>query len=483
MTTAFNRSRSVPTQLATKCAAFALLLAATAGVSQAQVQQAHYQASGYPGAGNSMWAAHTANYTQGPSDSWTNAYGEPVVVPVGFNGPGCCMPCGGCGPGMGCGPMGGCGMNGMPCTAAGGGPYGPGGPFGGCGPYGGMDPTVDLYGGSNVGVDQCGPHYFDFAAEFVYWKRRDTGDPDVIFATLGINDVSAGVDEGIALTTNDVDFDWEPGMRLTGRYDLGALSVIEVGYSGLFEYGAVSQLNGAGNIFTGFSNFGIGSDVDGNGVIDAGEGGEAGIGLDSTELADTARLEVLSELHNAEISFRRYWVGYNPRVTGTWLAGFRYTRLSEDLIFGTNGATGTAQFNSQTENDLTGFQAGGDVWVTVRQGCRIGAQGKAGIYNNRAESAINYTSTDLAGPRFEVVKSDHVSFIGEGNVSAVFDVLPSVSVRAGYDVLFINTVALAANNFDFDNSPFLTGATRTPSLIEESSAFYHGFHTGLEYVW
>ncbi len=75
-----------------------------------------------------------------------------------------------------------------------------------------------------------------------------------------------------------------------------------------------------------------------------------------------------------------------------------------------------------------------------------------------------------------------MSFIGEGNVSVVCDILPSWSLRAGYDVLFINTVGLAANNFDFDNSIFL-GGSRAPVVIEESSALYHGGNIGLEYVW
>lgn len=465
MTTATNHSRFALTPLAFKWSAVAALLLATAGVGQAQTQQAYYQ-----GAGNPMWAAHTANYTQGNGDSWANVYGEPVVVPAGFNGPGCCMPGGGCGPGMGCGPMMG---GGMPCTGAGCGPYGPGGPYGSS-----MDPSVDLYGSPNVGTDQCGPHYFDFAAEFLYWKRADSSDPDRIFATIGINDVSAGVDEGIALTTNDADFDWEPGMRLTGRYDLGALSLLEIGYSGLFEYGAGSTLNGANNIFTGYSNFGIGRDLDGNGTIDPGEGGESGIGLDASEAANSARLEILSELHNAEITFRRYWVSNSPRVTGTWLAGFRYTRLAEDVNFSTNGPTGQSLAAVQTENDLLGFQAGGDMWVAVRQGCRIGAQGKAGFYNNRIDIASATTRTDLGAPIIERSKGDRGAFIAEGSLSAVFDVHPSVSLKAGYDVLFINTVALGPNNVNFD----LTGS-RTPSFIEESSAFYHGFHTGLEYVW
>ncbi|WP_197528432.1 Lpg1974 family pore-forming outer membrane protein [Aeoliella mucimassa] len=438
----------------------ALILQAAA---HAQVRQAIYN-----GGDQAQPAARQANQLQQSNDSWVDAYGNPVIVPASYCGQGCAP--------MACPPGGGPGMfaGGLPCGNPGGGPYGPGGPF--CAGMG-MDPYAA--GGVNLGIDQCGPHYFDFSAEAVYWKKERSSDPTVNFATIGINDISAGVADDLLLNTDDLDFDWEPGMRLTGRYDLGAMSMLEVQYSGLYEWGAIAGLSGSDDIYSAFSNFGIGIDTTGDGNPDQAVGG---VGLSSTEQASAVELELLNELHNAEISIRRYWVGASPRVTGTWMAGFRYTRLTEDLNYGTSGTSGNAFFATGTTNDLCGFQAGGDMWMTIRQGFRVGAQGKAGIYNNRMESFATITSTQLAQPLVERVKGDRAAFITEGNVSVVFDVMPNMSLRAGYDVLFLNTVALAANNFNFDNAPLL-GGTRTPVLIEESSSLYHGANVGLEYVW
>ncbi len=456
--------------------AFFVALAVGPSVCQAQVQRAFYQSN--PARGGQ--GTQNANFLGGGTGNWMNAYGDPVVVPAGYCGPGGCGAGMRGGPGMGCGPGRGaggcniCGGGGCPCCCqAGSGPYPAGGPFGDCGPGGGIgDPSLDAYGSPNVGVDQNGPHYFDFSAEALYWQKERSGDPSVDFVKAGINGPTV-------IGTDNLDFNKEAGMRLIGRYDVGALTLLEVGYSGLFEWGSVQQVNDAGGIFfTPFSNFGVGFDTNGDGIPDQAVGGA---GLNSTEAATSVRVESLSELHNAEISFRRYWIGYHPRVTGTLLMGARYTRLTEDLNINTI-AIGSAQFATQTENNLVGFQLGGDVWIAVRQGIRIGGQGKAGIYNNRMESAANISSTDLAGPLSEFVRGDRVSFIGEGGVSMICDVLPSVSLRAGYDVLFINTVALASNNFNFDNAPFL-GGTRSPFLIEESSALYHGFHAGMEYTW
>ena len=118
--------------------------------------------------------------------------------------------------------------------------------------------------------------------------------------------------------------------------------MIEIGYSGLYEWSDRAEFQSNGfDLFSPFSDFG--NDPAG------------GIGLTETDLADFASLEYWSELHNGEISYRHYWVGYNPRVTGTWLAGFRYTRMSEDFFYATSTQTGSYLSQIKTENDLAGF--------------------------------------------------------------------------------------------------------------------------------
>jgi hypothetical protein len=410
--------------------AVAAAIVACPSAGLAQVQQAYFQ-PGSPVAGS---AVQNANYHQGGSGELMTAYGDSVVIPAGFH-------------------QGGPAMGGYAEECS---PYGTGYP----------DPSLDLYGMPNYAVDQSGPHYFDFSVEALYWARVDTAEPDLPFVTQGI-----GGD--VMLSTSDLSFDEEAGVRLVGRYDIGPVSMIEVGYSGLYEWSDRAEFQSdALDLFTPYSDFG--------------EDPPSGIGLPATELTDFASLEYWSELHNAEISYRHYWVGWSPRVTGTWLGGFRYTRLAEDFFFGTSSPTSGSLTQIQTENDLAGFQAGGDMWVTVRQGIRIGAQGKAGLYNNRAEQNTHITTQFNGIPtleRREVAKGDRFAFLTEGNVSVVADITPSVSLRAGYDVLFINTVALAPNNFNADNQVFLSGTPRNAILVEESSVLYHGANVGFEYVW
>ena len=99
------------------------------------------------------------------------------------------------------------------------------------------------------------------------------------------------------------------------------------------------------------------------------------------------------------------------------------------------------EYNEDCDNNLAGFQTGGDIWISLCQGLRIGTEGKVGIYNNhsRLTNRISTTPQDVQPPTlFEEFKDDHVAFIGEGSVDLVADILPSLSLRVGYEVLFLN---------------------------------------------
>ena len=208
--------------------------------------------------------------------------------------------------------------------------------------------------------------------------------------------------------------------------------------------------------------------------------------MPQTERSLRHSISMESQLQSAELSYRRYWVGYIPRVSGTLLAGFRYTRLNEEFNFNTIGEA-ALDYTTETDNHFAGFQAGGDVWISLAQGMRIGAEGKAGIYNNHlsVDTAIVPTPF-VAGPPtlFEEFDENKVAFIGEFSADIVIDLLPSWSLRAGYEAMWLNSLALAGENFN-TASPFgLPGQTPgVPFLADDGEALYHGWHLGTEYVW
>ena len=292
---------------------------------QNQMQQAQRMSMPASPLAGGMPAAH--------GDAFMDAHGNPIVMPASY--------CQGC--------PGGC-------------------PSGACGCENGM--AIDFGGYSEP--DQCGPHYFDVSADVVYMKGDDlfAGVPAFTSQGVGLNapkylDPAQSYDE------------YEPGWRIAARLDLGPLSVFEATYMGLYDIRFNDQVLSVDvtnpstdfQLFSMFSQYGTGTLIPG---IDDGR---------------VHRLNFESDLQSTEISYRRYWVGASPRVSGTFLLGARYLRLTDGLVFSAEGLVGSSVENGvriwSGENDLVGFQFGGDGWICLRQGLRLGGEAKAGIYNNR----------------------------------------------------------------------------------------------------
>ena len=411
----------------------------------------------------------------GGSNPYVDAHGNPVVVPAGFNA----ATSGG----------GGLGHHGHgQCADGSCGPYGddccdPCNPYGmmgeGQGRYGIVERVFDRIAYACLGGDQRGPHYFDVRAEAVYLERDETFGPNIDFTSRNIADPVAG--PFVVLSSSDLQYDEETGFRIVGRYDICPLSVFEYSYMGIysFEDSAAVEIENPNDplsdrFFSLFSDFGL------NPVMPEDD-------MPQTERAIFHQISIESQLQTAELTYRRYWVGFLPRISGTLLAGFRYTRLNEEFEFNTVGETlQTFSYTTETDNHLAGFQAGGDIWISLLQGMRIGAEGKAGIYNNRLSVDTNIATSPPATPP-ELSESDDenkVAFLGEASADIVIDILPSSSLRAGYEVLWINSLALAGDNFN-TSSPFDVGAglPRVPFLDDDGEVFYHGAHAGIEYVW
>lgn len=406
---------------------------------------------------------------------YVNAHGESVVMPAGYYEA--------CSSGECYGDGGYYDAGGPACACDSPMNYGPGG-F--AGPYpmgaGGTDPPVgyDLMNDSGMAgymVDQRGPYYFDLRAEAVYMTPDVTFGRDVDFTIFNLNGP-------IVLSSRDLDYDWETGFRVLGRFDVCPMAVIEFGYMGIYDFESRASFtdpnpadiaNGTGNLYSLFSEFGT---------------NPAGVAVANGPMAETERsitqsISIDSDLQTAEMTYRRYWVGFLPRVSGTVLAGFRYTGLKENFVFSTAGEA-AMDYAVHADNDLAGFQTGGDMWIGLAQGLRVGAEGKVGIYNNHYTLQNTITTTPIDGPPSLAERFDdnEVAFISEASVDVVADILPSWSIRAGYEILYLNSVVLAGDNFNTASPYGLAGQDpRVPFVAEQGHQFYHGGHVGLEFVW
>jgi hypothetical protein len=366
-------------------------------------------------------------------------------------------------------------------------------PYPGCTPMGagGTDPPIgyDLMNDAGIQgdlVDQRGPHYWDIRAETVWLQRDKSFDRNIDFTAQNVGGP-------VVLSTRQLDIeDPQWGFRVMGRYDICPLSVVEFGYMGIFDWeDKASVTDPTNNLFSLFSRPAPGTGLFGVSPV--------GVNLPGgpnpfTERAHAQSIELQSNLQTAEVSYRRYWLGYWPRVSGTLLAGFRYTRVDENFVFSSQGSEPFSQNNPQlaaldykedAENNLAGFQGGGDIWISLCQGIRLGSEAKAGIYDNhyRLANRISTVPYAIQPPAlFEEFRKDQPAFISEGSVDFVADLFPSLSFRIGYEVLFLDNLVLAGDNFN-QTSPYGNQGPRVPFVDDSGQLLYHGGHVGSEYVW
>jgi hypothetical protein len=365
--------------------------------------------------------------------AYMDAHGNPIVMPASYGQPAYGGYAGACPPG-GYGEM---------CSDGGG--------------YG-ASAYADFGGYSSP--DQCGPHYFDLAAQAVFLTPEELFNDVPALASVG-----AG---GPTILNPDASLDdYEAGWQIAARLDFGPLSVLEATYMGIYDIGfhdtarSVDLANNGTDfqLFSVFSNYGVPTPID---------------GLDD---ASVYQLDYQSDLQSTELSYRRYWVGYNPRISGTYLAGFRYLRMTEDLNFDAAALMGDSNLFWKADNDMVGAQLGGDGWIALRQGLRLGGEVKAGIYNNRFKyrHATSIPDPVISNVDF-AADGNQVAFAGESSIDLVADILPSFSIRGGYRVLYLNSLVTVGNNID----PLNVTST---ALFTQADALYHGFHAGLEYIW
>jgi hypothetical protein len=173
-----------------------------------------------------------------------------------------------------------------------------------------------------------------------------------------------------------------------------------------------------------------------------------------------------SEINSGEINIRRR---FGSQVS--WLAGLRFVELRERFDI-TSGAGG---FFSSTDNDLYGFQLGGDVQLfRVRRSLAFSTL-KAGVFYNNADVAA--TADSPRGLISFIDDEDVAAFLGDIAVGMLIPMGPSADLRLGYQGLFLDGVGLAP-----EQSSSYSLFTSSGSL-DQSSVFYHGGFIGVDLFW
>jgi hypothetical protein len=175
-----------------------------------------------------------------------------------------------------------------------------------------------------------------------------------------------------------------------------------------------------------------------------------------------------SKIYNSELNLR--WDISNHL---SMLAGFRWLELRENLYGGVFGGESPASWNTITQNDLYGFQLGWDAILFRRNRFSIDGIVKAGIYGNYAKqtTALDRYFDETLGD-----STTHAAFLGEVGLQCKFQLNDKLVLRAGYEALWLQGMALAPGQIHETNFQ-----TNQVGMDTSGSVLYHGATAGLEY--
>jgi hypothetical protein len=190
-----------------------------------------------------------------------------------------------------------------------------------------------------------------------------------------------------------------------------------------------------------------------------------------------------SRLYNAEVNVR-----WNRGRRVTLLAGFRWVNLSEDLegILLPPTPHGTGSFwYAQTKNNLYGLQLGMDVKLLERNRFSIGGVLKAGLFDDHVEETATVRMERIQFG--ESASTNHLAFLGEVGVRCTYRVTPRLSLKAGYEAIWLQGVALAPGQIS-ETYCYYTALpqdiyVQSLGINCRSGVFYHGATVGLEYAF
>ena len=387
----------------------------------------------------------------------------PEGCPPGMMGPGMMGPCPECG-----GPCPGCG--GSHLDRFGRNPFGIFAGLRGC--LAGLPSLLVPYGEGGIASQR----WFDASIETI-GLTRTSGGSNFAVSSLGAN--SGNFVLGTDMVVPD---SMRAGLAAQVNCQVGPGSNLEFSYFGLSDYnGSASARSASANLFSFISNFG---------TLPAG-------GFDDSDRSLVHTLDYSSSLNNGEISIRRRWSEPAGYFQGSFLTGVRYLELDEGSRFTATGLNNNGQanngprffdYNVGTRNAVVGWQVGTDLWYNFLPGIKMGVEFKTGIYNNRSHQNTSIFANSL--PSFgipeiqESAVDNRTAYITQLSPQLVYRLNYSWAFRTSYQVLWIDNVALASNNFN-GNPPslFLPGSSRVATINNSTDIVYQGFTAGVEFTW
>jgi hypothetical protein len=181
-----------------------------------------------------------------------------------------------------------------------------------------------------------------------------------------------------------------------------------------------------------------------------------------------------TQLDSFEANLRR-----NVSQSLTILAGFRYLYFRDQFAVSVDSSVfpQSTRVAFDGNNNLFGFQIGADgiLWDNGNR-FRIESAIKAGVYGNAAQNSVllSNSSPFLLESK---TSAQPTAFVGDLNFTGVYQLTDTWSVRAGYQLLWLAGVAVAADQ---------AADTFSGSILAvntSGNAFFHGALVGAECNW
>ena len=374
--------------------------------------------------------------------------------------------------------------------------YGPGagvGYGGGCGyGYAEGQAWTDAYGaGYTDNVVSAAPRRGGnwFATASGLFMTRDRGHHYTFsFGTLA--------EEDQRTNTRNAEMDWTGGYDLRfGRYFNCGRNAIEAVYWGVSPENQSTQTTSAdvvGNL---------------NAILNFGDLNYGGVSADNfvnvaPGFDGIHRLRRGYDFQNIEVNVWQFCTSCGAgacdcsRFRFNWLAGVRYFRFDENLLFGSDANDWQLTFendeiyyNIDVENSLVGFQLGNELEYCINCNWTLDMGVKLGIYGNRishtseiggAQGVATINNGPFAGDDFYVRSSKKdVAFLGEARVGLQYCFNSCWTATVGYRAFAVTGVALTSEQI----YPDLRGINDVAVVDSNSSLLLHGGYAGLEYCW
>lgn len=284
--------------------------------------------------------------------------------------------------------------------------------------------------------------------EFVYWKMPRPA-PYSISVDTATN--------ANALNTDNLEFDFRGGPRLTiGRF-VDVDDSIDFRYTSLFREASVEAASSGGTLQSFPTNAG-------------------GYSTATFQNATAQRISYGTEFHDMRLIYTKY---FKPTRNVLFQAqgGFRYFILNQQFTFDSQSSSGLGRYQVFTHNHVFGPEFGGTVLYPIGDATYITASGGGGLTLNIASLGADVWQN--GGAIYHQDSHEWTpGILGNLELGLRQNFGPRAEARIGYELMFVGGVATAPGQVDLVNT------TSSSRLIDsQQQLFLHGITVGGTLRW